>query len=304
MATVERTVHFFLADVGQDESGRPLPFDPTPALTTIDSLPFMSAPTGRYEQETEDDVLCLFTDKRQWDRVQFCRVRRTQLPLLEEAGRLSELNIPAKAGLSEAIHVRFFPRNIVGAVYNHYGPRLPSLGPYLHSTSNGAIPRVTFRPLLNADTTKLVDALSDLRLLEFDVRRSFMNVVADTSYSLASAFAGVSELLDAPETISLVAKPEPRGAQQLLSRLQAALRSILVRPDLHENVLKLRARGKRTDTGRVETIDFLRDRFASSQEIVRMRRSRSLKPRSAFDAIGRAYSQLRDELDLAASVSP
>ncbi|MXX85342.1 MAG: hypothetical protein F4Y71_02680 [Acidobacteria bacterium] len=305
MPTVKRTVHFFLADSGKDDSGRPLPFDPTPALTEIESLPFADSPTGRYEQENEGDVLCLFTNTPQWDRVQFCRVRRTQLPLLEQGGRLSELNIPDKAGLLEAVQVRFFPRNIVGAVYNHYGPRLPSLGPYLYTVSRHAIPRVVFRPLLNADATSLIDNLGDLRVLEFDIRRSFKSVVADADASLAVAFDGVEELLDSPETIALVARPDRRMAQQFLARLREPLRWILQRDDSRDSILRLRAKGARTDTGRVETIDFLRDHFASTQEILRMRgRSRSLDPTAAFGAIGRAYAQLRDELDVAVSASP
>ena len=305
MAKVERTVHFYLANLGTDESGRPLPFDPRPALNAIDSLPFRATPNGRYEQENEGNVLCLFATSRQWDRVQFCRVRRTQLPLVEEAGQLSELHIPANAGLSEAIHVRFFPNNVVGAMYNHFGPRVSSLGQYLHVISGRAIPPVEFRPLLNSDTTKLMDNLEDLRVLEFDIRRSYKSVVADADVSLAAAFDGNEELLGSQETISLVAKPERRAAQQLIARLRDPLRWILQRHDLHENVVRLRARGKRTDTGRVETLDFLRDRFASSQEVVRMGgRNRSLDSTSAFDAISRAYVQLRDELELAASVFP
>ena len=305
MATVERTVHFYLADSGADESGRPLQFDPRPALKAIDSLPFQASPGGRYQQEAEGNVLCLFATKRQWDRVQFCRVRRSELPLLEQAGRLSELRIPTNAGLSEAIHVRFFANNIVGAMYNHFGPRVSALGPYLHVVSGRAIPPVAFRPLLNSDTTGLVDHLEDLRVLEFDIRRSFKSVIEDADVSLAAAFDSNEELLDSQETISLVAKPERRTAQHLITRLRNPLRRILQRLDLHENVVRLRARGKRTDTGRVETIDFLGDRFASSQEVVRMGgRNRSLDSKSAFDAIARAYVQLRDDLELAASVSP
>ena len=305
MAKVERTVHFYLADSGADEGGHPLQFDPMPALKVIDSLPFRAAPNGRYEQENEGNVLCLFAVKRRWDRVQFCRVRRSELPLVEQAGKLSELRIPANAGLSEAIHVRFFPHNIVGAMYNHFGPRVSSLGQHLHVISGRAIPPVEFRPLLNSDTTRLMDNLDDLRLLEFDIRRSYKNVVADADGSLAAAFDSNEELLGSQETISLVAKPERRAAQQLIARLRSPLRSIMQRRDLHENVARLRARGKRTDTGRVETIDFLRDRFASNQEVVRMGgRNRSLNSKSAFDAISRAYVQLKDELELAASVSP
>ena len=302
--TVERTVHFFVADAGTTKSGRPLTLDPTPALNAIDALPFEDAPLGRYERDSDGNVLCLFITPSRGDSVQFCRVRRTDLPLVERAGRLSELPIAPNAGISEAIYVRFFPGNIVGSVYNHYGPRVSTLGVYLHTISHRAIAPVTFRPLLNAEATKHLDTLSDLRILEFDIRRSYTRIVRDADASLGAAFASISELFDSPKTISLVTKTQHQGARELLARLYGPLRRILQRPDMRENVVLLRARGKRTDTGRVGTVDFLGDRLVSTQEIVRMSaRSRSLRPKSAFAAIDRAYWSLKDELELAASVS-
>ena len=61
----------------------------------------------------------------------FCQIRRTGLPQLEQAGTVSDLKIADNAGLVEAVHVVFFPDNIVGADFNFYGPRLSRLGYYL-----------------------------------------------------------------------------------------------------------------------------------------------------------------------------
>ena len=304
MPTVERTVHFFLADAGRAETGRPLRFDPTPALNVIGSLPFDNTPSGRYEQDRDGNALCVFGSPPRSHGVQFCRIRRTGLPLLENAGNLSELQIPSNAGLSEAIHVRFFPRNIVGAVYNHYGPRMSALGSYLYERANGAIPRVTFRPLLDSNASRQLATLGDLRLLEFDIRPSFATTLREMDPSLGHTFGALSELLDSPETISLVLKAPRHGARGLLSRMGAPIANILRRGDVRENVERLRVRGKNVETGRVETMDLLQDRFVSTQEIVRLsRRSRSLDPTSAFDAIRNAYDALKDELEVAASAS-
>lgn len=304
MATVERTVQFFRTDVGSTGDGRPRPFDPTPALTKLESLPFADAPYGRYKSDGVGSVLCLFVTKDQWDRVQFSRIRRTQLPLVEEEGRLSELSLPANAGLSEAIQVMFFPHNIAGAVYNHFGPRISRLGRYLREISDNAIPPVVFRPLLNDDASRAIDNLSDLRVLDFDIRPSYKNVVADADKSLAQAFCATEELLGSPKTISLVVKSDPQNARTLLPKLQGALRRILQRPDLHENVQRLRVTGRGMDTGRVGTVNLLSDHLISKQQIERVSdRNRSLDGRSAFRAISDAYADLREDLESAASVS-
>ena len=305
MPTVERTIHFFVADAGKAESGEPAGFDSRSALAAIDVLPFDDTPRGRYQRDGDGNVLCLFISAHHRGAVEFCRIRRTGLPLLESGGHLSELPIAPDAGLSEGIHVLFFPENILGAVYNHYAPRLPALGPYLYERARGAIPPVAFRPLLDSDASRQFDTLGDLRILEFDIRPSFAATINEASPSLGHAFGAISELFDSPETISLVVRAPRHGAFDLLSRLAAPMRNILRRHDVRENVERLRLRGKNIETGRVETMDLLRDRFVSTQEIVRMsRRSRSLDPGSAFDAIERAYWSLKDELEMAASVSP
>ena len=85
--------------------------------------------------------------------------------MLEQAGNISDLVLDADAGLLEAIHVVFFPNNIVGAEYNHFGPRVSRLGSYLHEKSSEAVARAAFRPILCGDAANQLDRLSDLRVL-------------------------------------------------------------------------------------------------------------------------------------------
>ena len=303
--TVERKIHFFLADAGKRQSGRPRTFDPTPALSAIKALPFSDAPHGRYERDEDGNAICLFVSPDHRASVQFCRIRRTGLPLLESAGNLSELPIARDAGLSEATHVRFFPGNIVGAVYNHFGPRISALGTYLYERSRRAIPAVTFRPLLDPAAQRQLDMISDLRILELSVRPSFAVAQNEIDSSLDNALEAISGLFDAPETVSLVLKAPRRGARAFLSRLSASLRNIVRSHSVQENVERLRVRGMNSRTGRVEWMDLLGDHLVSTQEIVQVsRRSRSLDARSACRAIETAYVSMKDDLELASSLSP
>ena len=160
--TLERKIYFYRADIGTDEGGQPLAFDPSPALDAIDSLPFTNDDHGRYEFDADGNALRV----RRHNAVpnvtlQFGRVRRNGLPMLEQAGNISDLVLDVDTGLLEAIHVVFFPDNIVGAEYNHFGPRVSRLGSYLHKKSSEAVARAAFRPILRGDAAKQLDRLSD-----------------------------------------------------------------------------------------------------------------------------------------------
>lgn len=130
--TVERTIQFYRADVGTDDGGKPLPFHPGPALDAISRLPCDDGSRSRYLIDGDGDALCAFSGPESFSQtLRFCRIRRDGLPLQEQRGIIRDLGIDADAGLVEPVHVVFFPDNIVGVEYNHFGPRLSRLGTYL-----------------------------------------------------------------------------------------------------------------------------------------------------------------------------
>lgn len=122
----ERKIHFYRAHIGTDEGGRPIPFDPHPALNHIHRLPFRAQ--GRYFADGDDAITCWVDGPNPRRRFRIAHVRRSGLPLVEQAGSLSDLQIPADSGLVEAIHVVVFPDNIVGSDSNFYGPRMTRAG--------------------------------------------------------------------------------------------------------------------------------------------------------------------------------
>ena len=126
--------------------GNVLPLIRRPALDAIDSLPFTNDAHGRYEFDADGNALSIRRHNTAPNvTLQFGRVRRNGLPMLEQAGNISDLVLDADAGLLEAIHVVFFPNNIVGAEYNHFGPRVSRLGSYLHEKSSEAVARAALQ---------------------------------------------------------------------------------------------------------------------------------------------------------------
>ena len=303
---LERKILFFRADIGFDDGGIPLDFDPQPALAAINALPFTNDDGGRYEAEVDGNALCLVVHQGgSMPSVRFCRVRRTGLPQLEQAGQITDLDLTPESGLLESIHVTFFPNNIVGAEYNHFGPRVSRLGGYLHYKSQKAVPRATFRPLLRGDAAEQLDRLTDLRLLDISVLPSLVEVTRQSDESLADALEANARAVESPKVLQAVLKPLEDAQRSFLSRKRGPLKEMVGNGTLREGSAKFQVRGKCADSGKVETIDLLKDQLISTKGIVRMNeRSRALNPDSAFEAIRESYEQLRDQLEEAAGVSP
>ena len=303
--TLERKIYFYRADIGTDDGGQLLAFDPSPALDAIDSLPFTNDDHGRYEFDADGNALSI----RRHNTVpnvtlQFGRVRRNGLPMLEKAGNISDLVLDADTGLLKAIHVVFFPDNIVGAEYNHFGPRVSRLGSYLHEISSEAVARAAFRPILSGDAPKQLDQLSDLRVLDFSILPSYLDVVRQSHVSLSDALAANGRVLENPKVLQVILKPQREASTRFLANMVGGLKGLVSNGNLQEGADRLQVYGMCHDSNRVETIDLLKDQLISTKAIVRMNpRSRALDSRAAFQAIREAYFDLRDELKAAASLS-
>ena len=303
--TLRRNIYFYRADIGTDEGGQPLDYDPAPALSVIESLPFTNDVNGRYEFDVDGNALSVRRHHTGPNvTLQFGRVRRNGLPQLEQAGNISDLVLDADAGLLEAIHVVFFPNNIVGAEYNHFGPRVSRLGGFLYDKSGKAVPRATFRPLLRGDAAKQLDRLSDLRVLELSVMPSYVDVVRQSHVSLADALTANGRVLENPKVLQVILKPQQEASTGFLAKMIGGLKELVSNGNVQEGADRLQVHGKCHDTDRVETIDLLRDQLISTKAIVRMNpRSRALVPAAAFKAIREAYRDLFEELVAASSVS-
>ena len=252
----ERKILFYRADIGHSEDGFPLPFDPSPALDAIRMLPVTDDEMGWYEHEVDGNALCLFQHGRHpYPTVRFCRVRRTSLPLLERAGEIQDLELDAETGLLEAIHVVFFPNNVIGTEYNHYGPRVSRLGGYLHERSRRAIPRPTFLPILRGDAAAQLDRLSDLRVLDINIVPAIADLVGQSAPSLSAAFTANTQILENPKELHLTLKPDLPSQSGFLNKMIGPLKEMIGSSSIRDGSKRLEVRGRCQDSGQIETID-------------------------------------------------
>lgn len=300
---VERKIYFYRVDAGLDEAGRPLPFDPDPALRHITGLPFSE--DGRYLVEADNNATCCWVDSTgPSQRLRWGEIRRSGLPQVEQLGSLSDLAIPANSGLVEVTHVVFFPHNIVGCDFNFHGPRVSRLGFYLGAKAGGKCPWVTFEPLLRQDVLEQLNRLGDVRLLELKIRASYAATVAEANRDLGAAFEAAARAGDAEE-LEIVLRPRRYSRGTISDRILNFARRLAPRADARTEASKFKVAGLNTETRRVEVVDLLRDQLIVQKQIIRQsKRGRALKSDSAYEAIETAYEELGDQLEKAAGLQP
>jgi hypothetical protein len=299
--TVERKIYFYRIDLGMDDDGTPVPFRPAPALNILDGLDFSEQ--GRYLQLPGGNALSCWVDStRAPQRMRLATIRRTGLPHLEEGGELSPLEISERTGLYEPIHIVFFPRNIVAAEFNFYGPRASRLGQYLIAKAN--VPATTsVDPLLRRDITEQLRRLQDIRVFDLKVHASYIDTLSQLNDDLGSAFAAAARVGDAQE-VHLVLQPEAYSRNSLAQRLLGIVRRLANESSLRENATRFHIRGFDEGTEKVEEVDVLRDHLIANRRMVRLAdRTRAIDPASAYTSIQEAYEELKEDLESAASVS-
>jgi hypothetical protein len=299
---VQRKIFFYRLRVQPDSNGNTPPFDLKQILSRIDGLNFDET-QGRYLTAPDDNVYCCWVDKSNPSlRVRFAISRRNGLPRMERRGTVKNLPISPTSGLLEQIQAIFFPNNIVGADFNFYGPRLPKLADYLYLKAFDICPKIVFEPLLRQDVSDELSRLTDIRLLQLQIRPSDAQTRAAADQDLFSAFDAAASLGNATE-VEITLKPPAHSRGHLDQGLLAKIRRFAGRSDMREITSRFIVKGMTSDTGRVEKLDFLNDHLVASENIMQQdARNRTLNPASAYEAIGKAYRELREELETAASL--
>ena len=300
MRSVKRNIYFYRANVGTDGSGQPLPFDITPALQNIHGLPF--SPTGRYLDDGDNRLCCWVDRDTPQQRFRFVQIRRSDLPLVENQGHLTDLAISQDSGLAETIHIVSFQDNIVGADFNFYGPRISRLSHYLSNKASQWCPDTRFEPLLRHDVISQLDRLQYIRLFHIKIRASYATTVAEANRDLGAALEAAARAGGARQ-LEIILTPKKYSRGSLGHGLLDTVRHLARMPDLRAEASKFRIKGVRKDTKGVEPVDVLRDQLITSKRIMRQsKRSRALDQTSAYEAIEEAFYDLRDDLVTAAGM--
>ena len=295
-----RTVHFFRLHAGRNDDGDLLPYDFGRALERIGRLPFSGE--ERYLAQDDDTVLVVWPDEkgRGGQSARFATVRRAALPRVENSGQLTDLRIPASAGLAEITHVVGFADSTVGILFNNYGPRPTKIADYLNAKCAPEQVGATLSPLLRSDVATQLMRMTDVRLIDISVHHDVSAVLAEFDKGFAQSIEAARRFTEA-QRVRIVLQPEAYSRGVLGQGAVQLIRNLARMPGIGHMFDRFFVRGFDPVTARNVDLDVLREFIVSKQDVVFLdRRSRALNDSSAYDAIRRAHSQLAGEIASAA----
>jgi hypothetical protein len=253
-------------------------------ISQIEQLPFNDQ--GRYLPTTDtDNVLVLFVTTSAFPlRLQFGRIRRSDLPLIENAGQISPLKIAQGAGILDWAHMILFEDGILAAEFNRDAPRISRLGEYLYFKGKSVLPNSPkFRPLFQRSILDELNKFSTVTALEIEAPTLEADSIKAADKNLGAAFAACRKAGHVKRArIVLKSSSDPTSdLRKLAQRLFTNQRS-------RESLTTLKITGQ-TEDGR-RPLDLLENYLISSEEFVKVDgRSRAIDPDDAFRVLHRAY---------------
>ena len=267
---VFRKVYFFrvehFADIKESLPG---------ALSRIAALEFND--DGRYKYDKASKLrLSAYPDSTAYPvKLRFCRIRRDNVPQIEQAGDLSQLDLQEDQGLADISHIILFDDGYVAAEWNPEGPKLASLGGYIFEKGKlNTAPR--FLSLLERDIVEVVKSLTSVKVLEVDLPPSAIDLADDADQNLAGAIRATTEMGATKHTsLTLTAENPTTKLRDIAARLATLMK---VRPQEGSQVRILKVRGFHQGSKLASYIDILESKLVSGAYLPRSSdRSRSVK---------------------------
>ncbi|MCA9803870.1 MAG: hypothetical protein KC777_17990 [Cyanobacteria bacterium HKST-UBA02] len=298
---ISRKIQFY--KVLQDPADGP--FSRQKFLREISQLSFQEAgQLSPYLESDDESDLCLWNHSKSNNiKLVFARVRRNALPELEDRGKIRPLNIPSHQGVLEKSHLIFFKNGIVGAEYNHYGPRINSLSWYSSSKLKNH-PKIKFEHFANDEFNELIANIRDPKELKLVIAREQIGMLKPVSKSLVGGLEYLRDCSDAFE-IEIVLKSrnkQNRFNKSVTTRFSERISGLLPRLGKHKNsrmsadVLEVKAIDDRT--GKTSVFDLLKDKILTEEAVDTVdSRHRIVNSTKMFAAIERSFASLHDTLE-------
>ena len=302
--TVERTVRFYRITAGLNADGSPRNYDVSDALKRIERLPFNATPQYHIRYMANGGKLWFTTlhPSATGDEFAFWQSTRDDLPLEENDGHIRELTIDANAGLADAMHIVFFPPNILGIATNGGGSRITKLGDYLFQKTP-ELGKAEIQPLVHPDVRERLARIGEIKLLEFTIRPSYTDIVGSMDTNLGNAFRSIRSVWEEQERLELIIRPTKGTGTRAKAAIIPAIQQLISRADFRSNSTKCKVEGIPAGSMGQLTVDVLSDKLIVKKEITKAgNRSAALDEVAAYHAIREAYSDLARDIDQAAGV--
>lgn len=291
-----RKVYFFriehFADVKESLPG---------AFSRIADLEF--ADDGRYKLDKISKIrLSVYPDTSSYPiKVRFCRIRRDNVPQIEQAGDLSQLDLQEDQGLIDISHLVIFDDGYVAAEWNPEGPKLASLGAYIFEKGRlNTAPR--FLSLLERDIVEVVRSLTSVKLLEIDLPPDALEFAREADPNLAEAISATTAMGATKRTGLVLSADKPTVKLRDVATKLASL--VKTKPQEGKLVKTLKVRGYHQGSKLASYIDILESKLVSGAFLPRTsERSRSVKSHETYEIITQLYSDNKERVKIAAETA-
>lgn len=231
------------------------------------------------------------TGQGDFGHMRFLRVRRENLPAVEQAGSLSDLPIQDDAGLAEPSHIIFGPRGLVVAEYNHFAPRISALSYYLSVKLER---QVEFATYVQPGVFEQLDRLGDIRLVELTARPSpahSQDLEDDMIWRTVEQAADIAQTKAVGVHLTAEA-----GSGDFTARVKESIHRIFG-SGADEAVTVFKVRGYDPASGRPEVIDLLHPRVVRRILVPRVSsRTRALDTEAAYAALHEAATSAEEDV--------
>lgn len=279
LGKVSRKVYFFrLADhaefVGKLEA----------VVANIDALPFNDQ--GRYQATSGDDtVLAVFVSSAVYPiKIQFARIRRDNLPLVEREGAITPLTLEANAGLMDWSHIVIFNDGIVAAEFNQDAPRLRRLGQYLMFKGGSNLPSAPrFMPLFQRNVIEELESFENVTILELEALTSDADLIAEGDENIGAAFKACQKAGNVKKSQIVL-----KSVRANDDGLKGLARKLFSNASSRESLAKLKVTGRSGDQRK--PLDLLEEYLISVEMFSRLdSRFKAISTDDAFHVLQKAY---------------
>ena len=251
------------------------------------------------EGDTADEQsLCAVVDRSNApQRIRFYRVRRRNLPETEASGVFEALELGERSGLAESIHLVLFDDEVIGAEYNHYGPRTSTFGTFL--AERAALDAV-IRPLIRSDVIDQILAMDEIRRLRLKVETSAVGALKQHTGGLGGAL-DAAELFSAGRYVDVTLATTP-GDATFTDRVKALFHALRDSGSI-DHLQAAEVYGQRSD-GLFDTLNVMKEVLTVTAEIDRESpRSRALDREAAYEAVEAAHERLAGEIEAGGTIA-
>ena len=275
---------------------RDVPTNIEQLFTYIHGSPY--AENGRFYQVGEENFLSTVIDSTSNPiKFRFGITRKGGLPLIEENGPPIPLQLAENAGLYESIHVVIFDHGIVGAEYNHFGPRLPKLHEYLSSKFPDLVDNVEVAPIIKPGIDAEIARMGGVKMFRLKLNKDIISLARNLDSNIFDAFNSMKAIHNQIEDVEIILRAKPRHSFNL-DNIKRRIPDWLDNSDVQSGIEQFKMAAIDNEIGGSRTFDLLQNYIRSDKRVVQLDpRYRCVNTDSMYSKIIESYNELRSDID-------